>query len=73
MQPTTIGLDLAKHVFQVHAVAADGKVPSWGVSLAPLRLRRSSSRPLCGRQGQTNLMYGEVIGFCRSALTEPRR
>ena len=26
MQPTTIGLDLAKHVFQVHAVSADGKV-----------------------------------------------
>ncbi len=26
MQPTTIGLDLAKHVFQVHAVATDGKV-----------------------------------------------
>jgi hypothetical protein len=26
MQPTTIGIDLAKHVFQVHAVATDGKV-----------------------------------------------
>ena len=23
---TTIGLDLAKHVFQVHAIAADGSV-----------------------------------------------
>lgn len=35
MQPTTIGLDLAKHVFQVHAVAADGKV------LVRRKLRRS--------------------------------
>ena len=26
MQPTIIGLDLAKHVFQVHGVAADGQV-----------------------------------------------
>ena len=26
MQPSTIGLDLAKHVFQVHGVAADGQV-----------------------------------------------
>ena len=26
MQITTIGLDLAKHVFQVHAIAADGGV-----------------------------------------------
>jgi len=26
MQIATIGLDLAKHVFQVHGVDADGKV-----------------------------------------------
>ena len=26
MHPTTIGLDLAKHVFQVHGVSAAGKV-----------------------------------------------
>ena len=26
MEITTIGLDLAKHVFQVHAIAADGTV-----------------------------------------------
>jgi transposase len=26
MQPTIIGLDLAKHVFQVHGIAADGRV-----------------------------------------------
>jgi transposase len=26
MRPTTIGLDLAKNVFQVHAVTADGTV-----------------------------------------------
>jgi transposase len=26
MQPTIIGLDLAKHVFQVHGIAADGQV-----------------------------------------------
>jgi transposase len=26
MHPTTIGLDLAKHVFQVHGVNAAGKV-----------------------------------------------
>jgi len=26
MQPTTIGLDLAKHVFQLHGVAGDGQV-----------------------------------------------
>ncbi len=26
MQITTIGLDLAKHVFQVHGIAADGRV-----------------------------------------------
>jgi transposase len=26
MHPTTIGLDLAKHVFQVHGVDAAGKV-----------------------------------------------
>jgi transposase len=26
MQVTTVGIDLAKHVFQVHGVAADGSV-----------------------------------------------
>ena len=26
MQITTIGLDLAKHVFQVHAVDAEGRI-----------------------------------------------
>jgi transposase len=26
MQPIIIGLDLAKHVFQVHGIAADGQV-----------------------------------------------
>lgn len=26
MQPTTIGLDIAKHVFQVHGIAMNGQV-----------------------------------------------
>src|SRR5690349_9858625 len=36
MQPTTIGLDLAKSVFQVHGVDASGKV------VASRRLRRDA-------------------------------
>ncbi len=44
MQPTTIGLDLAKHVFQVHAVAADGKV------LVRRKLRRSEVRDFFAKQ-----------------------
>jgi transposase len=44
MQPTTIGLDLAKHVFQVHAVAADGKV------LVRRKLRRSEVREFFAKQ-----------------------
>jgi transposase len=44
VQPTTIGLDLAKHVFQVHAVAADGKV------LARRKLRRSEVRDFFAKQ-----------------------
>jgi transposase len=39
MQITTIGLDLAKHVFQVHGVDADGQV---GVRK---RLRRAEVLP----------------------------
>jgi len=35
MQVTTVGLDLAKHIFQVHAVDAAGKV------VARKRLRRT--------------------------------
>ncbi len=38
MQPTTIGLDLAKNVFQVHAIAADGTV------VYRRKLRRSELR-----------------------------
>jgi transposase len=44
MHPTTIGLDLAKHVFQVHAVAADGKV------LVRRKLRRSEVRAFFAKQ-----------------------
>ena len=44
MQPTTIGLDLARHVFQVHAVAADGKV------LVQRKLRRSKVREFFAKQ-----------------------
>src|SRR3978361_578869 len=44
MQPMTIGLDLAKHVFQVHAVAADGKV------LVRRKLRRSEVRDFFAKQ-----------------------
>lgn len=44
MQPTTIGLDLAKHIFQVHAVAADGKV------LVRRKLRRSEVRAFFAKQ-----------------------
>ena len=41
MPPTTIGLDLAKYVFQIHAVAADGKVQLGQISKAGDRnLRR---------------------------------
>ena len=39
MYPATIGLDLAKHVFQVHGVDADEKV------IVRKRLRRSELRP----------------------------
>ena len=38
MRPTTIGLDLAKNVFQVHAVTADGTV------VFRRKLRRSELR-----------------------------
>jgi transposase len=38
MQPTTIGLDLAKNVFQIHAIAADGTV------VYRRKLRRSELR-----------------------------
>jgi transposase len=44
MLPTTIGFDLAKHVFQVHAVAADGKV------LVRRKLRRSEVRDFFTKQ-----------------------
>ena len=44
MQPTTIGLDLAKQVFQVHAVSADGKV------LVRRKLRRSEVRDFFTKQ-----------------------
>lgn len=40
MQVTPIGLDLAKHWFQVHGVAADGRV------VVRRRLRRSEVLPL---------------------------
>jgi transposase len=39
MQVTTIGIDLAKHVFQIHGVAADGRVK------VRRRLRRSEVIP----------------------------
>jgi hypothetical protein len=38
MEPTTIGLDLAKNVFQIHAIAADGTI------VYRRRLRRSELR-----------------------------
>lgn len=44
MQPATIGLDLAKHVFQVHAVAADGKI------VVRRKLRRSELRSFFAKQ-----------------------
>ena len=44
MQPTTIGLDLAKQIFQVHAVSADGKV------LVRRKLRRSEVRDFFAKQ-----------------------
>lgn len=44
MQPTTIGLDLAKQVFQVHAVVADGKV------LVRRKLRRAEVRDFFAKQ-----------------------
>jgi hypothetical protein len=34
---------------------------------------RYASEPLLRRQGQTTRIYGEDIGFCWSALTDPRR
>ena len=39
MEITTIGLDLAKHVFQVHGIAADGSVA------VKKRLRRGQVHP----------------------------
>jgi len=43
MQPTTIGLDLAKHVFQLHGVAGDGQV------VVRRQLRRSELLVSCLR------------------------
>ena len=37
MQVTTVGIDLAKHVFQVHGVDADGEVRSFVVNCAGRR------------------------------------
>ncbi len=60
MQITTIGLDLAKNVFQVHGVDADGPcppkapAPSGGAAV----LRQASALP--GRPG--GLRYGAPLG-----------
>jgi transposase len=52
MQITTIGLDIAKNVFQVHGIGADEKVVVRRGHGNPITLRRSSLpaalRP-CGR------------------------
>ena len=62
MQITTIGLDLAKHWFQVHGVDANGRIVVrrrlWrsGVSA----YFRSLDRAVCGRNG--SLRDGTPLG-----------
>ena len=47
MQPTTIGLDLAKNVFQIHAIAADGTVVCRANSAGPRSREFFAKRTPC--------------------------
>ena len=51
---TTVGLDLAKHVFQIHAVDADSKIVV-AHSLVTLRRRRPRLRGFSGREFEVEL------------------
>ena len=61
MEITTVGLDLAKHVFQVHAVAADGTVV-----LRKAAAARPGVRLLCRADalsgGRGGLRHGALLG-----------
>ena len=52
MEITTIGLDLAKQVFQVHGVDASGEV------VVRRRLRRGAVRRPAGARGEDDVVRG---------------
>ena len=45
METTTIGLDLAKHVFQVHGITADGSTQEAVAARQASRMRVPYHRP----------------------------
>ena len=84
---TTVGLDLAKHVFQIHAVDADGKIVfakslrrkdvlSFFGSLSALRHRFGGLRfgsPLGSRAGQTGSRRPpDATQLCQGLRSPPK-
>lgn len=67
MQVTTIGLDLAKQIFQVHSVGPDGK------AVLRKRLRRAEVRSLFAARLQPCLGFGRLQqGWGRSRRSANR-